>query len=132
VVGGTVVDYGIFEKVDANSGKISMKPSKMFGALEGILDDPVKGRALVEGANGGDPMKLMQGDGAKKFAKEMMQSMIGRDGAPRMVIKPGDALFDYAKESEAAKAGQSAELKALLQGGGKSGGEGKVKLPRAA
>jgi hypothetical protein len=60
--------------------------------------------------------------------------MVGRDGPLRLVIKPGEPLFDYAKEVQDAKAAQTPELKALLDGSSnkKEGGSGKVKLPKAA
>ncbi|MEM7015392.1 MAG: hypothetical protein AAF585_28365, partial [Verrucomicrobiota bacterium] len=41
----------------------------------------------------------------------------GSEGPIEIVINPGDPLFDYAAEVEAAKAGMSDELKQMIEEG---------------
>jgi hypothetical protein len=127
-VGGTIEDYGVLQKVTANSGSVSMKPAKMFEAMEKLLNDPEKAKVLA--SMGDDPMQMLKGQAAKQFGKEIMEAMVGRAGSTKLKIKAGEPLFDYAKESAEAAAKQTPELKALLEKGSKGGN--KVKLPKAA
>jgi hypothetical protein len=113
IVGGEIKDYGLFEKVDGKTAKLDMLPAKMFDGLEKLMEDPEKARAIIE--SGEDPMAMMSGKGAEKFMDDMMQAMIGRKGQPRLIIKPGEPVFDYEAESTKAKKNQSPELKEMLK-----------------
>ena len=61
----------------------------------------------------------------KTFVEPYMKTVFGGDANPKIVVKPGNDAFDYAAETEKAKAAQSDELKALIEQAGKPG----VKLP---
>ncbi len=132
VVAGEIKDYGLFENAGKNEAKISMKPVKMFDAIESMLEDKDIAKLLVQGEQG-DPTKMMQNPALKAHTDKVIKAMVGRDGKPRLIIKAGEPLFDYAKEVEAARAGQSKELKDLIEGKEPAPkGEDKVKLPKAA
>ena len=115
-VGGEIKDYGLFTKIDANSAKLEISFAKMFDGIEKLMaDDKIAGQMASLG--GSNPMELIGSADpeAKEVAAQIMQTMFGGKGEPKLVIKASGPAFDYAKEAEAAKAAQSAELKALLK-----------------
>ena len=117
-VGGTIKDYGIFTKVDDNTAKMEISFVKIFDGMEKLMaDDAVAEKLAQMGGAQANPLEMIGSADPemKAIGEKMAEAIFGGKGEPKLVIKPGDPVFDYAKESAAAKAGQTAELKALLK-----------------
>lgn len=131
-VGGTIKDYGLFTKVDEHTAKLDISFAKIFDGMDKLMaDDAIAEKLVGLGGAQANPMEMIGSDdpATKAIGEKMTEAMFGNKGEPRLIIKAGDAAFDYAKESAAAGAGQSPELKALLKkaaekaAGGESGAE---------
>ena len=117
-VGGTIKDYGIFTKVDDNTAKMEISFVKIFDGMEKLMaDDAVAEKLAQMGGAQANPLEMIGSADPemKAIGEKMAEAIFGGKGEPKLVIKPGDPVFDYAKESAAAKEGQTAELKALLK-----------------
>lgn len=123
-VGGTIKDYGLFTKVDDHSAKFEIEFKKIFAGMEKLMADD-KTAELMAASGKSDPMKMLGDNSAagKEIEGKIMEAMFGAKGEPKLVITPGKDLFDYAKESAAALAGQSPELKALLKKASEKGAD---------
>lgn len=116
-VAGTIKDYGMFTKVDANTVKMEIAFAKIFDAMEKMMNDPKTARKLAS-VEGGNPMEMLTSNDpeTKEIAQTMIKAMFGGNGGePKLTITPAAPLFDYEKEAAAAKAAQSPELKELLK-----------------
>lgn len=127
-VGGTIKDSGLFTKVDDKTASLELSFGKMFTAMEALIKDDAVAKKLAQ-AGGSNPMEMLGSEDPemKEIGKKMLGAMVGGKGEPRIVVKPGEPVFDYAAEAEKAKAGQSAELKKLLKEAeekAKNGGNG--------
>ena len=117
-VGGTIKDYGIFTKVDEHTAKMEISFAKIFDGMEKLMaDDTVAEKLAQMGGAQANPLEMIGSSNPemKVIGEKMAEAIFGGKGEPKLVIKPGDPIFDYAKESAAAKEGQTAELKALLK-----------------
>ena len=117
-VGGEIKDYGMLTKVDAHTAKLEISFNKIFDGMEKLMaDDKIAALMASAGGSQADPFKLMKGEDkeGKELAGKMMEAIFGGKGEPKLTIKAGTAAFDYKAESEAAKAGQTPELKKLLE-----------------
>ncbi len=134
-VGGEIQDYGMMTKVDANTAKLEISFAKIFDGMEKLMaDDKIAAKMAAAGGAQADPMKLMKGSDpeSKALAAKVTEAIFGGKGEPKLVIKPGAAGFDYKAESEAAKAGQTPELKKLLEEAAKKASESDDKDDAAA
>jgi hypothetical protein len=125
-VGGEIQDYGMMTKVDANTAKLEISFMKIFDGMEKLMaDDKIAAKLAAAGGPQADPMKLMKGTDpeSKELAAKVTEAIFGGKGEPKLVIKPGAPGFDYKAESEAAKAGQTPELKKLLEEAAKKASE---------
>jgi len=106
---GEIVETKNFKKSAADTASFGFDGAKMVETMDKmIMDDAMAEKLAGKGIFGG---------GTPKLDDEMTGMLFGEPGGVRIVSKPGKPLFDYAAHVAKAKAGQSAELKALLGGG---------------
>lgn len=132
-VGGTIKDYGIFTKVDEHTAKMEISFVKIFDGMETLMaDDAVAEKLAQMGGAQANPLEMIGSADPemKAIGEKMAEAIFGGKGEPKLVIKPGDPVFDYAKESAAAKEGQTAELKALLKKAAEKAASGGEEEPK--
>lgn len=132
-IGGTILEANVFEKKSDSVAVYKFTGQQILDFVDGILEDedlPAKVVKLTGSLDKGigDARAL---PAIRAFVEPYVTKLLGSAEPARLVIKPGAAVFDYAAESAKAKAGQSAELKALIEEAksGKSTGGGSVPLP---
>ena len=115
--GGTITETLGFAKDSATSATLTMTGSKMIDAVEKtLMDDKLAGEMLA----GGDLTSGMRDQ--KRLQKLVMDAMTDGKGMPQVTVKPGAPALDYKAEIAKALAGQSPELKALIEEAKKPGG----------
>jgi hypothetical protein len=130
-VSGTISEASVFKKTGENTATFSFGGEQILGLVDSILADEDLPDKIVEMA------KAVEKDFANekstkavvKFIEPFLKEIYGGSANPKIVVKPGADAFDYAAESAKAKAGQSDELKGLIEEAAKGG---KAKLPGAA
>lgn len=132
-VGGTILEANVFEKKSDSVASYKFSGQQILDFVDGILEDEELAAKVVKLTASldkgiGDARALPS---IRAFVEPYMTKLLGSAKPARLVIKPGAAVFDYAAEATKAKAGQSAELKALIEEAksGKSSGGGSVPLP---
>lgn len=116
-VGGTILESNIFKKIGANKVSWTFTGEQLIDMADGIIADkalPKKVAKLAAAFNEG-PKSTNIAPALKEFISPYMTAIYGGNGSPRMVIKPGEAAFDYAAEAAKATAGQTPELKKILE-----------------
>lgn len=118
-VAGEIQETEIFEKKGPNTAATSFTGRQMLDGMEKVLmDDELMKRLAAEGKMGSE---------SEDVPPEVMQAAFGGDSFT-IRFKAGDPLFDYKAEVEAAKAGQSDELKELLKEAEEGGGSDSIDL----
>ncbi len=141
-VGGTIDKAVGFSKESDSTGLMAFDGGKVVESIDRMMAD-TKGLEEAISATG-DANAAMRDQ--KRIQKALFEGMTDGQGLPKLVVTPGKAVFDYKAEVEKARAGQSAELKALLEdakkpasavirppaggGGGSSPEKGKVVPPK--
>ena len=131
-VSGTISSSEVFKKTGENTATFTFNGDQLLSLADQIIADeelPGKIVALVKEVESNfDNEKSVTA--VKSFIEPYLKTVYGGSTNPKIVIKPGADAFDYAGETEKAKAGQSAELKTLIDDASKAGGG--VKLPDTA
>jgi hypothetical protein len=105
---GEIVEVKNFKKSAADTASFGFNGAKMVETMDKmIMDDKMAEKMAGMG---------MLGDGAPKMSEEMTGMLFGEPGGIKVVSKEGKPIFDYDAHVAKAKAGQSAQLKALLGG----------------
>ncbi len=97
--GGTILEAQGFEKKADNKAAMEMTGAKMIAAVDELLQDDEKAKAMIR----------------KGVSPSDSESMGAAFEKMRVVMKPGDAAFDYKAEVAKAKAAETPELKELLE-----------------
>jgi hypothetical protein len=131
-VSGTIVSSEVFKKTSEHSATFTFTGDQLLSLVDQIVADetlPAKIVSLVKDVESNFENEKSV-TAVKAFIEPYLKAVYGGEANPRIVVKPGADAFDYAAETEKAKAAQSAELKSLLEETGKSGSG--IKLPGAA
>jgi hypothetical protein len=105
-VAGEIEETEIFEKKGSNTATLAYTGRQMLDGMEKVLmDDEVMKKLAAEGS-----MDSESGD----MPPEVMEAAFGGEDF-RIVFKAGEPIFDYQAEMAEAKAGQSDELKELIE-----------------
>ena len=127
---GTIAETEVFKKNSENSATFTFTGDQLISLADQIIADeelPGKIVKMVDAVKANfENEKSVQA--VRTFLEPYVKEVYGGAVNPKIVFKAGADVFDYAAETEKAKAAQSDELKALLEEAGK-GGTGKVKLP---
>ena len=107
---GEILEHGAFKLINPNTVSLEFKPMEMIAAFGKIMKDEKLGEILDASAEF-DPKNPEH----KKVIAALAEGMYGKNGLPRVVIKPKGNAINYAEASGKAKAAQSAELKTLLK-----------------
>ncbi len=103
---GDIIEVKNFKKSAADTASFGFDGGKMVETMDKmIMDDKMAEKMAGMG---------MLGGGAPKMSEEMTGMLFGEPGGVKVVSKSGKPIFDYAAHVAKAKAGQSADLKALL------------------
>jgi len=130
-VAGEIIEAKVFKKTAPNKVSWTFTGEQLVDMVDGIVNDaalPKKVAKLTAAFNEG-PKSDKIAPALKEFIAPLFADVYGGAAAPKLVIKPGAATFDYTAEVAKAKAGQSAELKKLIDEASKPAG--KVELPGA-
>jgi hypothetical protein len=126
---GTISETEVFKKTSENSATYTLTGDQILSLADQIIADeelPGKIVKMVESIKANfENEKSVQA--VRTFLEPYVKEVYGGAVNPKIVFKTGADVFDYAAETEKAKAAQSDELKALVEEAGKAGG--KVKLP---
>ncbi len=115
--GGSITETLGFSKDSDSSATLTMTGSKLIDSVDKtIMDDKLAGEMLA----GGDLTSGLRDQ--KRLQKLVMDAVTDGKGMPQVTLKPGSPAFDYKAEVAKAEAGQSSELKALLEEAKKPGG----------
>ena len=130
-VSGTITSSDVFKKTSENSATFTFNGDQLLSLADKIIEDEDLPSKIVAVAKAVEENFDNEKSTAavKTFLEPYLKEVYGGSANPKIVIAPGADAFDYAVESEKAKAAQSADLKALIE---KSGKAGKAKLPGAA
>ena len=111
-VAGEIQSVSNFEKMADDVAGISVDGSKILEGMEAIvMDDDFMKKALAEGNLDEDGMP-------SNLPPDMAAKMLfGERGPVEIVVKPGEPIFDYEAEVEAAKAAMTPELKQMIEEG---------------
>ncbi len=115
-VSGEIMESTVFKKIGPNKVSWTFSGEQLIDMVDGIVNDPAlpkKVAKLTSALNEG-PKSDKVIPALKEFITPLFADVYGGAASPKLVIKPGAASFDYAAEVAKAKAGQSAELKKLL------------------
>jgi hypothetical protein len=115
-VAGEILESSVFKKIGPNKVSWTFSGEQLIDMVDGIVNDPAlpKKVAKLAGAFNEGPKSDKVMPALKEFITPFFADLYGGAASPKLVIKPGAASFDYAAEVAKAKAGQSAELKKLL------------------
>lgn len=106
---GKIVSSQNFKQKGDDVGTLSFTGKGMIDMMDKIITDDALAKKVV--SEGGELM----GEGAPPIeSDEMNKLLFGEKGGLQIISEVGEPQFDYAEHSAAAKANQSAELKALL------------------
>jgi hypothetical protein len=105
--GGTIVDTAIFEKRDERTAAMEFTGKKLVASVDALLQDDDKAKALIR--------KGISPTDSEGGPDQFFKMMFGGDGKMRVTLKPGEPAFDYAAAVAAAKAGESPDLRSLLE-----------------
>ncbi len=130
-VSGTISSSDVFKKTGENSATFTFTGDQLLSLADKIIEDEDLPSKIVEMA------KIVEAnfdnekstEAVKSFIEPYLKEVYGGSANPKIVIKPGADAFDYAAETDKAKAAQSDELKSLIDQSGKAG---KAKLPGGA
>lgn len=130
-VSGTITESAVFKKTGENRATFTFNGDHILGLIDQVLNDEELAGKIIDLANAVQQNFDNEKSTAaiKSFIEPYLKGIYGGSANPKIVFKPGADAFDYAAETEKAKATQSDELKAILEQVGKSG---KVKLPGSA
>jgi len=107
---GKIISSTNFKKKGDDVAGLSFTGQSMVDMMDKVIMDDKLAKKVV--SEGGD---LMGGDGPPPLEGDAMNELIFGEKAPiKVVSEAGEPSFDYAEHVAKAKAGQSAELKALL------------------
>ena len=115
-VGGEIIESNVFKKIGPNKVSWTFSGEQLIDMVDGIVNDaalPKKVAKLAAALNEG-PKSDKVGPALREFITPLISDIYGGAAAPKLVIKPGAAAFDYPAEVAKAKASQSPELKKLL------------------
>lgn len=128
-ISGTITSSEIFKKTADNAATFTFTGDQLLNLADKIIMDedlPGKIVSMVKEVEANfDNEKSTAA--VKSFVEPYLKEVYGGSANPKIVVTPGENAFDYAAETEKAKAAQSDELKALIEEAGKTGG--KAKLP---
>lgn len=116
-VGGDILETKVFKKIGPNKVSWTFTGEQLIDLVDGIINDPdlpKKAAKLAAVFNEG-PTSTKIAPVLKDFISPYIATIYGGEAAPRVVIKPGAALFDYSAEAAKATAAQSPELKKVLE-----------------
>jgi hypothetical protein len=116
-VGGEILESKVFKKIAPNKVSWTFSGEQLVDMVDGIINDPAlpkKAAKLAADFNEG-PKSAKVAPALREFISPLFADFYGGKDAPKLVIKPGAAAFDYAAEVTKAKAGQSAELKKVIE-----------------
>ncbi len=116
-VGGEILDSKVFKKTGPNKVSWTFSGEQLIDMVDGIVNDPAlpKKAAKLAAAFNEGPKSDKVGPALREFLTPLFHDFYGGAAAPKVTIKPGAPSFDYAAEVAKAKAGQSAELKKILE-----------------
>lgn len=131
-VSGAIGEAEVFKKTSDNSATFTFNGEQLLNLADAIIADeelPGKIVKLVDEVKENfDNEKSVEA--VRTFIEPYVKELYGGAVNPKISFKAGADVFDYAVESEKAKAAQSDDLKALIEEAAKGGG--KVKLPGSA
>ena len=116
-VGGDILESKVFKKIGPNKVSWTFTGEQLIDMVDGIVNDaamPKKAAKLAAAFNEG-PKSTKIAPALKEFISPYLATLYGGEASPKLVIKPGAATFDYAAEAAKAAAGQSPELKKILE-----------------
>ena len=116
-VGGEILETKVFKKIAPNKVSWTFSGEQLIDLVDGMVNDPAlpkKAAKLAEVFNEG-PASPKIAPVLKDFISPYIATIFGGEAAPRVTIRPGAAVFDYAAEAAKAAAAQSPELKAILE-----------------
>ena len=116
-VGGDILETKVFKKIGPNKVSWTFTGEQLIDMVDGIVNDqalPKKVAVLAAALNEG-PKSAKVAPALKEFLSPYMATLYGGAAYPKVVIKPGTAVFDYAAEATKARAAQSPELKKILE-----------------
>lgn len=112
-VAGEVESVRNLERENKNTVSMTLTGKKILDGLETLLMDDAYVRNAMEEGN------VDSRGRAIPAGADVAQILLGGDGPAKIVIDPGEPLFDYEAEVAEAKAAMSDELKALIEEGRK-------------
>ena len=131
-VNGTISETEVFKKNSDNTATFTFTGDQLLGLADQIISDEELPSKIVKMV--GEVKDNFSNEKSIKavrtFLEPYVKEIYGGAVNPKIVYKAGADVFDYAAETEKAKAAQSDDLKALIEEAGKDGG--KVKLPGAS
>lgn len=107
-VGGTIKETVGFAKEGDDTGTLSFTGKNIVSLLDEVMSDTKALEDLISSSGGASALS-----DPRHMQKLLMESLTGGKGLPLVKATPGKPVFDYKAEAAKAKAGQSAELKAL-------------------
>ena len=116
-VGGEILETKVFKKIGPNKVSWTFTGEQLIDLVDGIVNDPAlpsRAAKLAAVFNEG-PGSPNIAPVLKEFISPYIATIYGGETAPKVVIKPGAAIFDYAAEAAKATAAQSPELKKILE-----------------
>ena len=123
-VAGEILESKVFKKTGPNKVSFTYSGEQIMDMVDGVINDaalPKKVSKLLAAFNEG-PASTKVAPALKELIAPMFEDIYGGASAPKIVIKPGAAAFDYAAEVAKAKSSQSPELKKLLEEAAKPAG----------
>lgn len=110
-VGGTMESVQNLELKKDSVASLNLSGRKILNGLETlVMDDDFMKNAMIEGNVDRRGKVIPDGD-------MIGEILLGGDGPAKIVITPGEPLFDYEKEVAEAKAAMSDDLKKLIEEG---------------
>jgi hypothetical protein len=114
---GEIIDAGIFNPIDRHHVQVDASIAKALSTLTDLFRDDRVARRLILGRTASDdgPFGLLEAAAKDPEVDTLLtRGVFGRNAPTRVTLRPGPAQFDYAAESAAATAGQSARLREVL------------------
>lgn len=105
--GGTITEASMFQKQGDSKASFEFTGKQLLESVDKLLQDDEAAKKLIR--KGVSPT-----DSGPGGSEEMFKTVFGGDGQLRLVIKPGQPVFDYKAEVAKAKASATPELKQLL------------------
>lgn len=116
-VGGEILDAKVFKKSAPNKVSWTFSGEQLIDMVDGVVNDAALAKKITKLADAFNegPKSDKVAPALREFITPLIEDVYGGPDAPKVTIKPGAATFDYAAEVAKAKAGQSPELKKLLE-----------------